>query len=168
GRVKADVTDPLLVGVVARDHDAVISAVSPPDGEPGMLVDAVNALIEGARDAGVGRVIVVGGAGSLEASPGVRLMDTPQFPRDWRPVAEGHAKALDYLRDGGDGVEWTFVSPAAQIEPGRRTGRYRIGTEQLLTDAKGNSRISMEDYAVALVDELERGHYKGRRMTVAY
>ena len=112
------------------------------------------------------RLIVVGGAGSLEVSPGVQLLETPEFPSAWKGVALAHRDALDAYRKSG--LNWTYVSPAALIEPGRRTGQYRIGTDQLLKDEKGDSRISMEDYANAVVDEIEKPRFSRQRFTVAY
>jgi uncharacterized protein len=95
-------------------------------------------------------------------------MDTPEFPKDWRGVSLGHRDALAYLRDAASGVQWTAISPPAIITPGVRTGRYQIGTDRLLKGRDGQSRISAEDYAVAVVDELEKGRFKGKRMTVAW
>lgn len=166
--VRADATDPVSVAAVARGHDVVASAVSPAGVQPQMLAQAARSLMQGCRDAGVARLAVVGGAGSLEVAPGVKLLDTPEFPADWRPVGLAHWDALREFRVKGAGLDWTFVSPSARIAPGARTGKFRLGTDQLLVDPRGNSRISMEDYAVAFVDELEHGQNKGRRMTVGY
>jgi hypothetical protein len=157
-KVRGDVTDPLQVG---------ISAIAPPANEPAVLAYAAKALLAAGRETGK-RVVAVGGAGSLQAAPGKDLLDTPGFPKAWLPVAKAHRDALNVFRKGGDGVAWTVVSPSAFIEPGERTGSFRLGTEELLKDKKGESRISMEDYAVAFVDEIERGDNVGRRMTVGY
>lgn len=163
--VKGDVTDPVQVEVVARNHDVVASAIAPPEGEPRALVEAAKSLASVAR-AGK-RVVLVGGAGSLQVASGRQLLDSPGFPLDWRPVALAHRDALEVLRRQG-GSAWTVLSPSALIEPGERTGRFRWGTEQLLAGPSGDSRISMEDYAVAFVDELESAQNLGKRVTVGY
>jgi putative NADH-flavin reductase len=125
------------------------------------------ALIEGLRQSGVRRLVVVGGAGSLEVMPGVQLVDTLDFPAAWKPVALAHRDALAVYRLAED-LDWTYVSPAALIEPGRRTGLYRTGTDQLLVDDKGVSRISVEDFAAAMLDEIKKPRFLRRRFTVAY
>jgi putative NADH-flavin reductase len=125
-----------------------------------------HSLITGLVQAGVRRLVIVGGAGSLEVAPGVQLVDTPEFPAAWKGIALAHRDALDVFRTAE--LDWTYISPAAFIEPGKRTGSFRIGSNQLITDAQGNSRISNEDYAVALVDEVEKGNFIRRQMTVAY
>jgi putative NADH-flavin reductase len=125
--VTADATDPESVATAASGVDAIVSAIGPQwDGvdTPDLLVAGAKALVEGAAKAGVDRVIVVGGAGSLEVAPGVRVVDTPEFPAEWRPVALAHADALEIFRDV-DHVDWTYVSPPAIIEAGERTGAYR-------------------------------------------
>jgi putative NADH-flavin reductase len=170
--VRGDVTNPDAIADAVRGQDAVISAVGPRYGHGGetdaLFADAARALIAALPAAGVSRLLILGGAGSLEAAPGVRVMDTPEFPALWKGNARGQADALDVYRTGGGDLEWTYVSPAAIIEPGARTGKYRVGGEQLLTDAQGQSRISSEDYAVALIDELENPRHRKQRITVAY
>jgi putative NADH-flavin reductase len=131
-----------------------------------VLSEAAKSLLSAAERTGK-RVVAVGGSGSLEVAPGLLLLDSPKFPAEWRPIARAHADALQVFQRGG-GEGWTVISPSALIEPGKRTGRFRWGTDQLLADATGNSRISMEDYAVALVDELESGRNPGKRVTVGY
>jgi putative NADH-flavin reductase len=126
------------------------------------------AVLDGLRKAGVRRLVVVGGAGSLEVAPGVRIVDLPEFSDAYKPEALAQAALLDLLRDNADDLEWTYISPGATIEPGERTGVYRVGGDQLLLDDDGNSRVSAEDYAIALVDELEKGENIRRRITVAY
>jgi putative NADH-flavin reductase len=110
----------------------------------------------------------VGGAASLEVAPGVQLLDTPGFPDAYKQEAEDGRAALAVYRAEGDGVGWTYVSPAAVIQPGERTGRYRTTLDTLLTDTEGNSLVSYEDFAVALLDELEAPQHVGRRFGVAY
>jgi len=165
--VTGDVCDAGSVAAVATGHDAVISAVGPTgNSRPDLVVEAARALIDGLTRAGVRRLVVGGGAGSLEVAPGVQLVDTPGFPKAWRDIAIAHRDALDVYRTAD--LDWTYISPAAMLEPGERTGKYRTGTDQLLTDEKGESRISMEDLAIAFLDEVEKPRFVRRRMTVAY
>jgi uncharacterized protein len=170
--VQGDATDAESVARVARGADAIVSAISPrpnPRGLPApSLSTAAKALIEGAKKAGVKRLLVVGGAGSLEVAPGIRLMDAPGFPEAYKAEAKEGADSLTVYREQGKGLDWTFLSPAAEIGPGERTGSYRTTGDKFLADAKGHSRISYEDYAVALVDELEKPQHAGQRFGVAY
>lgn len=161
----ADVTDPAAVASVAAGADVLISAVSA-RGVDYTLADVARSLIEGARRADVRRLVVVGGAGSLEVAPGVRLVDTPEFKEEWKPEALQHAEALEVYRGIGD-LDWTFVSPAAYIHPGDRTGSYRLGGDQLLVDENGKSEISAEDYAIAIADLLEQNGHARERVSVA-
>jgi putative NADH-flavin reductase len=155
---------------IARDvagADAVINATRQNANAPGQtFVDAANALVAGMKRAGVHRLIVVGGAGSLEIAPGLQLVDSPDFNPAWRPGALNIRDALDVYRKSD--LDWTFFSPANMIAPGERTGKYRLGTDQLITNEKGESRISAEDYAVALIDELEKPQFVRRRFTIGY
>jgi putative NADH-flavin reductase len=111
--------------------------------------------------------MVVGGAGSLEVAPGQAAADQPGFPDAYLPEALAHRDVLAFYRTVDD-LDWTYVSPAAEIAPGERTGRFRIGGDLMLTDAHGNSRVSAEDYAIAFVDELEKDAHPRARMSVAY
>jgi uncharacterized protein len=165
--VVAEVTNPTSVTEAIRGADAVISAIGPgPKQNASVVLGAARGLLAGLDKAGVRRLIVVGGAGSLEVSPGVQLADTPDFPAAWKAVADAHREALEIYRGAPD-LEWTVVAPAALIAPGVRTGHYRAGGDQLLVDAKGESRISAEDYAVAIADEVETPRHIRRRFTVA-
>lgn len=167
--VAGNVLAPQSVATVVAGHDAAVSAFGPGADQPlTALADAARALIAGLTAAGVRRLVVVGGAGSLEVAPGVQLADTPQFPAAWKGVALAHRDALEVYRREAGGLAWTYLCPPALIEPGERTGQYRAGGDQLLTDSQGQSRISAEDYAVALLDELETPKHIGRRFTVAY
>lgn len=168
--VSGDATDPAVVASLAPGHDAVASAVGPAVGRENdreIIVGATRALIEGLRKAGVTRLVTIGGAGSLEVAPGKRVLDSPDFPAMWRANAEAQTEALGLYREVED-LEWTFVSPAAHIGDGPRTGTFRVGGDQLLKDEQGNSDITYADYAVAFVDELERGNAIRRRISVAY
>jgi putative NADH-flavin reductase len=165
-----DATDAASVAAAASGVDAIVSAIGPRhDGtdDVDLLVRGARGLVDGARRAGVRRVVVVGGAGSLEVAPGVRVVDTPGFPAGWKAVALAHADALEVFREVDD-LDWTYVSPAALIEPGERSGSYRRGGDQLLVDDAGTSRITYPDFAIAIADELEQGSAIRRRITVAH
>lgn len=170
--VKGDVTKPESVAEVARGVDAVVSAISPRPNARGLpaptMVGAARALIAGLPRAGVKRVLFVGGAGSLEVAPGQQLMDQPGFPEAYRAEATEGRDSLEEWRDNGKGLDWTYLSPAAEIHPGRRSGGYRVSGDQFLADEKGHSTITFEDYAVAVLDELEKPKHVGRRFAVAY
>jgi putative NADH-flavin reductase len=163
--VKGDLLNTSELAGLIEGTDAVISAYSP-GADPGKIVDATRSLIAAVKQAGVKRVIMVGGAGSLLIAPNLRLVDSPDFPEGWKSIALAHADALNILR--GADLDWTSFSPAAFIQPGERTGKFRLGSDNLVTDAKGVSRISAEDYAVALVDELEKPQHVRQRFTVGY
>jgi putative NADH-flavin reductase len=167
--VKADVTDTAALAAQLTGADAVISAFSGHAQADTLdyYLRGIASIIKATSGAGVARLLVVGGAGSLEVAPGVQLIDTPQFPDAYKPTAEGARQALALLKAQAS-VDWTMLSPSAVIAPGERTGRFRLGGDQLLTDAKGDSRISVEDYAVAMIDELEMPAHSGRRFTVGY
>lgn len=158
--VKGDIFDEAGLAKLLAGHDAAISAVHFTASDPQILLAAV-------RQSDVKRYLVVGGAGSLEVAPGVRLFDTPEFPAAYLDEARKGGVFLDLLKQE-QGLDWTFLSPSALIQPGERTGEFRLGTDQILVDAKGNSSISAEDYAIALVDELERPAHSRRRFTVGY
>lgn len=146
---------PLLAG-----HDAVISAVHFSASDPTVLLASV-------RQSGVKRYLVVGGAGSLEVAPGVKLFDTKEFPAIHLDEARKGGAYLDLLQ-AEKALDWTFLSPSALIEPGARTGKFRLGKDDLLVDATGRSAVSAEDYAIALVDELENPAHSRQRFTVGY
>jgi putative NADH-flavin reductase len=134
-----------------------------------MILHTAHALIQGLSKAGVKRLLIVGGAGSLEVAPGLHLLDTPEFPAVVKPFAAAHRDALEvYRKEAPSDLEWTYLSPAGVIAPGERTGQFRLGTDQLLTDEQGRSHISVEDFAIALLNELEQPQAIRRRITVAY
>jgi aryl-alcohol dehydrogenase-like predicted oxidoreductase/putative NADH-flavin reductase len=161
-----NILDPDVVAGLAYGQDVVVSAVGPKDGDSKMVISAARSLIQAFGHLFETRLIVVNGAGSLEVAPGRQLLDTPEFPAEWKQIALAHRDALDLYRSGA--FAWTCASPAAYIEPGDRTGRYRLGVEELVTDKKGNSRISAEDFAVAVLDEIEQPRFIRRRFTAAY
>ena len=154
-----DASDPAALAALIRGCDAVISALH-------FDVPAAT-LLAALKQAGVPRLLVTGGAASLEVAPGVRLFDTPDFPAEWKGIAQA---GIDFLADlrGETAIDWTFLSPAAFIFEGPRTGHYRAGTDRLVTDEKGESRISFADYAIAMADELEQPRHPRGRFTAAY
>lgn len=164
-----NVLDAAGVAQAVAGQDTVISAFAPSGGQaPETLTQSAHSLIDGLTQSGVKRLIVVGGAGSLEVAPGVQLLDTGKIPEAWLPMVRAHRDGLNILRAEADALDWTYFSPAAVIEPGERTGTFRLGGDQLVTDADGNSRISAEDYAVALLDEVEHPQHIQQRFTIAY
>jgi uncharacterized protein len=164
-----DIFKPETIATAAVDHDGVVSAYGPGKGDAGLMVKAAHALIDALTRVEPIRLIVVSGAGSLEVKPGVQLVDTPDFPAEWKAIALAHREALEVYRKAGMAeFDWTAASPAALIAPGTRTGKYRTETDQLLVDAAGKSYISAEDFAVAILDEIEKPQFQGRRFSVAY
>jgi uncharacterized protein len=170
--VKGDATNADSVAEVARGADAVVSAISPRPNARGLPAPSLSAnaraLTEGLRAANVKRVLYVGGASSLEVAPGKALADMPDFPEAYREEAREGREALGVFRNEAKGLDWTYLSPAAEIAPGQRTGKYRTTDDKLLVDDKGKSFITFEDYAVAVLDELERPRHIARRFGVAY
>jgi putative NADH-flavin reductase len=157
--LQADAGDVAGLAAAIKGHDAVVSSVHFTASDPHKLIAAVH-------QAGGPRYLVVGGAGSLEVAPGVKLIDTPQFPAIYRAEAAAGAVFLDLLRQEPV-LDWTFLSPSAMFVPGERTGKFRLGRDQLLTNDKGSS-ISFEDYAIALADEIEKPAHSRQRFTVGY
>ena len=157
--VAGDATDPDALADRIRGQDAIISALH---------FDVTAATLLGAlRQAGVKRLLVTGGAASLEVGGGTRVIDTPDFPEEWKVPAMGGIAFLDALRAETE-IDWTFFSPAALIFEGPRLGSYRTGGDQLVTDEAGESKISFADYAIAMVDELEQHRHPRARFTAAY
>lgn len=161
--------NPEDVQAAAAGQDAVISAYNPgwtvPDIHDQFLA-GTRAIFAGVKAAGTKRLLVVGGAGSLYVAPGVQLVDTPEFPADWKQGALAAREALNLIRLE-TGLEWTFLSPAILLEPGVRTGQYRVGQEAPLMNSDGPGRISVQDMAVAIVDEIEQPQHIRQRFTVA-
>lgn len=158
--VAGDVLDQSGLARLLAGHDAAVSSVHFLDSDPVRLIAA-------ASESKVGRYLVVGGAGSLEVAPGVRLVTTPGFPVAYKAEAEKGGAFLDLLRAEKE-LNWTFLSPSALFTAGQRTGKFRLGTDQLLTADDGKSWISFEDFAVALADEIERPAHIRQRFTVGY
>ena len=168
--VVADAYDADAVARAVAGHDAVVSAFNGGWTNPNLYDDHLRgsrAIVAGVKASGVRRLLVVGGAGSLEVAPGVQLVDSAEFPAAWKPGALAARDALTELRGEAD-LDWTFFSPAMMTEEGARTGHYRLGGDQLVVDGKGESRMTWPDFAVAVVDEAERGANLRRRVAVAY
>jgi uncharacterized protein len=164
--VRDDLSSVNRIAEIITGSDAVVSAYMPPADDTDQLVAVTGRLIEAVRKAGNPRLIVVGGAASLEVAPGVTVLSSGQLPAPWIPIATSHAKTLELLK--ASDIPWTYFSPAGFFEPGQRTGKFRLGKDRLIADDKGDSRISYEDYAIALVDELEHPAHIQERFTVGY
>lgn len=163
------------IAEIIAGADAVVSAYGPPSSDPrytsdmtytDQLVSVTERLIAAVRKAGAPRLIVVGGAGSLLLSPGVTVLDSGYWPKPYVPIATSHMKAFAALK--ASDINWTYFSPPMLIQPGERTGKFRIGGDDLIKDEQGNSSVSFEDYAVALVDELEKPAHERSRFTIGY
>ena len=161
-----DVLDSSGVVETAKGADAVISAYAPPEDATRQLADATRSLLSALEQAGVRRFLMVGGAGNLEVAPGVPIVDTPHFPPQWISHGLAHKEALSVLRQAD--LDWTSLSPAALIQPGERTGKFRLSGNAFLTDNEGQSCVSAEDFAIALVDELEQPSHLRQVLGVVY
>ncbi|WP_379128056.1 NAD(P)-dependent oxidoreductase [Paenibacillus sp. sgz500958] len=165
-KTAVNILEPASVSAAAKGHEAAISAYGPDFGQEDELTKAAFSLVEGLTAAGLERLLIVGGAGTLLTDSGEKLMDTETFPEAIRPLAAAHAAAYEIY--SASALDYTYISPAAVIQPGRRTGQFRIGLDRLVVDENGESMISVEDYAVAVIDELEEGNFSHERFTVAY
>lgn len=174
-RVQDDLSSADRIAEIIAGADAVVSAFGPSSSDPrytsdqsytDQLVSLTERAIAAVRKAGVPRLIVVGGCGSLEFSPGVTVLDSGHWPPEYVPIAKSHVKAFAALR--ASDINWTYFSCPMSITPGERTGKFRLGGDNLIKDAQGKSRVSFEDYAVALVDELEKPAHERARFTVGY
>lgn len=161
-----DLSDVDTIVSTIQGADAIISAYAPPQDDTDALLGVTERQIAAFKTAGDTRLIVVGGAGSLEVAPGVTLLASGHLPEAWRPIATSHGEALKLLQ--ASDINWTYFSPAAYFEAGERTGKFRLGTDELISDSKGESRISFEDYAIALVDELEKPAHERGRFSIGY
>lgn len=165
-----DVNDTEWLTAQLRGQDAVISAFNPGWSAPDLyqqFVRGSDAILSAVEKSGVRRFLVVGGAGSLEVAPGVELIDTPQFPADIRPGAQGARELRNKLR-AGSSLDWSLISPAAILKPGERTGKFRLGTTQLLMDGDAPASISVQDLAVAILNEIEQPQFIKQQFTAAY
>jgi uncharacterized protein len=163
----ADARDASAIARAATGHDAVVSAIGPGRLKSVSAIEEVaSALITGLATANVFRLIIVGGAGTLELSPGVIRLDAPSYPEQFRASGLAQKAALELYEDCN--LDWTYISPPIKIGPGEKRGRYRIGSKEVLYDESGESWISTQDYAVALCEVLEAGTHKRSRITVGY
>jgi len=161
-------TDALATAI--QGHDAIISAFNPGWKDPNLYHDQVKgtaSILAAIQKTGIKRVLWVGGAGGLEVKPGIRVIDNPDMPEWGKPGSLATIDALVQLRKEQD-LDWTYLAPSATLISGERTGKYRIGRDQLLVDRDGHSKISVQDYAVAMIDELEHPAHLRQRFTVGY
>lgn len=169
--VAADALDAHQVAQAVAGHDAVISAYNPGWSEPkihDLHLQASRAIVQGVKAAGLKRLLVVGGAGSLYVAPGLQLVDTPEFPAQYKQGALAAREALNELKKETT-LDWSFVSPPIALAPGDRTGKYRLGTDNLLPGQGSQpAGISVADLAVAIVDEIEAPRHVQKRFTVAH
>ena len=167
--VKADILKD-KVDELVKSHDAVISAYNPGWSNPDIHNEQIRgykAIISGVKRSGIKRLLVVGGAGTLEVAPGVLVLDVTNFPEQVKGGVLATKETLHMLKEEKE-LEWTFLSPPSSIAAGERTGHYRVGKDQLLKNAEGESKISTQDYAIAMLDELEHPQHIRERFTVAY
>jgi len=174
-RVQDDLSSADRITEIIAGADAVVSAFGASSSDPrytsdqsytDQLVSLTERAIAAVRRARVPRLVVVGGCGSLEFSPGVTVLDSGHLPQQYVPIAKSHMKAFAALRAAD--INWTYFSCPMSITPGERTGKFRLGGDNLIRDAEGKSRVSFEDYAVALVDELEEPAHEHARFTIGY
>jgi len=161
-----DLSEAKKIAAAINGAEAVISAYAPPQDDPDAIVGVTQRLIDALGGGTSARLIVVGGAGSLFVAPGVTLVDSGYVPEPYLPISRAHVKAFNVLR--ASTIEWTYLAPAAYFTPGERTGKFRLGKDELIANAQQESRISMEDYAIALVDELEKPRHRRQRFSVGY
>jgi len=165
-----DVYDAPGLGTLISGHEALISAFNPGWKNPRLYEDQVRgtaAIIAAVKQAGIKRVLWVGGAGGLEVTPGVRVVDDPSLPAWIKPGSLATINALEQLR-AEPTLDWSFLAPSAELHPGERTGKFRLGGDELLVDASGKSHISLQDFAVAMIDELDHPAHIRKRFTVGY
>lgn len=169
--VGGSVTDTDFLSRELAKSDAVISAFNPGWSNPNIYeetLEGYGSILCAVRNSGVHRILMVGGAGSLLVAPGRQLMDEPDVPKKLLPGIRGMAKVYTDLLLPEKSVDWVFLSPAANMAPGERTGKFRLGKDELIVDESGDSNISVEDFAVAMIDELEQEKYHQERFTLGY
>ena len=163
---KDDLSDVKATAEAIRGADVVISAYGPPPDNTEEIIGVTQRLVDAVKLAGNARLLVVGGAGGLNVAPGVTLIDSGYLPEPYKPIAKAHERTFHLLR--ASDIDWTYLAPAAFFEPGKRTGKFRLGKDELIADEKQESRISMEDYAIALVNEIEKPEHRKQRFSVGY
>ena len=169
--VGGSVTDTDFLSRELAKSDAVISAFNPGWSNPNIYeetLEGYGSILCAVRNSGVHRFLMVGGAGSLLVAPGRQLMDEPDVPKKLLPGIRGMAKVYTDLLLPEKSVDWVFLSPAANMAPGERTGKFRLGKDELIVDDSGDSNISVEDFAVAMIDELEQEKHHQERFTLGY
>ena len=167
--VKADVLDTDALAKLLAGHDLVISAYNPGWQEADIRnihIKGSRSITEAVKKAGIKRLIAVGGAGSLEIN-GAQLVDSPEFPAEYKEGALGARQALNDLKTENE-LDWSFISPAILLVPGEATGTFRLGKDSPVFDDKGESKITVGDLAVAILDEAEQGKHIRQRFTAAY
>jgi len=168
--IKGDLLNETELPSLLSGYDLIISAISAAGGStPEQFKKANENLIVVLKGKPDQRLIIVGGAGNTEVAPGIRVVDSPimdSLPEEWKPDIFAHAYVLDLYRKSE--INWTYFSPARDVEPGERTGKYRLGTTNMIIDSNGDSKISMEDYAAALVDEIENKQFVKQQMSIGY
>lgn len=154
---------------VIDDADVLIVAISGrAKGNHDIVATSAKKLLAALPITSLNRLVWVGGAGSLEVAPSVSLITIPEFPSEFKDEGLAQGEALEVFKNSNSTVNWTFISPAADIFPGKKTGQYRVGGDQLLSDAEGHSKISVQDYAVGFIDEVESGVHPRQRIGLAY
>lgn len=161
-----DLSDSKAIAAAIDGAEAVVSAYGPPKDNPDAIVGVTERQIEAVSRLPGTRLVVVGGAGGLNVAPGVTLLESGYLPEAYHPIVKAHIKTFDVLR--ASKIDWTYFAPAAYFEPGQRTGKFRLGKDELIANAQQESRISMEDYAIALVDELEQPKHRRQRFSIGY
>jgi uncharacterized protein len=168
---QGDVLSGQSVPELISGADVVISAYNPGWTNPNIADEttrAYDSIIQGVKKAKIPRLLIVGGAGSLYVAPEKRLMDTGVIPESFMPAIKALAGVLYGLQQDGNELDWTFFSPAGNIAPGERTGKFRLGKDDLIVDEKGESHISVEDYAMAMLNEVEVPEHHRERFTIGY
>jgi uncharacterized protein len=160
-----DLSDAAQLAGVLKDADAVVSAYRPPVDDNDQIVGTTKRITEAVKR-NKQRLLVIGGAGGLFVAPGVTAIASGHLPEFALPIAKAHEKVRQDLE--ASGADWTYFAPAGLFEPGEKTGKFRLGKDDLIVDASGSSRISMEDYAIAAVDELEWPQHRSERFTIGY
>lgn len=169
--VRGDINDPEEVRRLVDGMDAVVSAYNPGWKNPDIYRDTLigyEAILKGVKKSNVKRLLIVGGAGRLYIAPGIRLLDSGEVPKHLLPGVKGLEEVYTRFLLPEKGLDWVFLSPSANLFSGERTGSFRWGKDELLTDGNGESRISVEDYAMAMIDELETGKHHQEGITVGY
>jgi putative NADH-flavin reductase len=170
-KVKADVSEKETAVDLFKGFETIISAYNPGWQNPNIYRDTLKVyptILEAAKETGVKRLLMVGGAGTLFCAPGLRVVDSGTLPEEILPAVRALGEFfLDILTKEKD-IDWVFFSPAGLIEPGKKTGKFRLGKDELIVNDKGESKISVEDYAIAMVDELEKEKHHKERFTIGY